>query len=167
MKLGDIRLIHAGDDARFALIGGRSSAPPTLLRFYVLHCVVIPLAAGFLMAIHFWRVRKDGGISGSAVGLRERRDDVPQGLRQRPLRRVDLVPAPVVNLRLHRLLQPARRPPEVEGGGGFIAFGVFLLVVGLFITPLLYLGIAYLPILFVLAASRAAAVGQQDRPAGC
>ena len=36
----------------------------TLLRFYVLHCVVIPLAAGFLMAIHFWRVRKDGGISG-------------------------------------------------------------------------------------------------------
>jgi len=25
---------------------------------------VIPLAAGFLMAIHFWRVRKDGGTSG-------------------------------------------------------------------------------------------------------
>ena len=64
IKLGDIRLIHAGDDARFALIGGRSIGPSTLLRFYVLHCVVIPLAAGFLMAIHFWRVRKDGGISG-------------------------------------------------------------------------------------------------------
>jgi cytochrome b6 len=30
----------------------------------VLRCVAIPLAAGFLMAIHFWRVRKDGGISG-------------------------------------------------------------------------------------------------------
>src|SRR5436190_3737269 len=64
IKLGDVRLIHAGDDARFALIGGRSIGPSTLLRFYVLHCVVIPLAAGFLMAIHFWRVRKDGGISG-------------------------------------------------------------------------------------------------------
>src|SRR5438045_4104476 len=64
VKLGDIRLIHAGDDARFALIGGRSIGPATLLRFYVLHCVAIPLAAGFLMAIHFWRVRKDGGISG-------------------------------------------------------------------------------------------------------
>src|SRR3954454_22609147 len=63
VKLGDIRLIHAGDDARFALIGGRSIGAATLLRFYVLHCVVIPLAAGFLMAIHFWRVRKDGGIS--------------------------------------------------------------------------------------------------------
>src|SRR6478672_1537149 len=64
IKLGDIRLIHAGDDARFALIGGRSIGPSTLLRFYVLHCMAIPLAAGFLMAIHFWRVRKDGGISG-------------------------------------------------------------------------------------------------------
>src|SRR5213594_2038380 len=40
IKLGDIRLIHAGDDARFGLIGGRSIGPSTLLRFYVLHCVV-------------------------------------------------------------------------------------------------------------------------------
>ncbi|MGZ8829109.1 MAG: cytochrome b N-terminal domain-containing protein, partial [Thermoanaerobaculia bacterium] len=64
IKLGDVPLIHAGDDARFALIGGRSIGAATLLRFYVLHCMVIPLAAGFLMAIHFWRVRKDGGISG-------------------------------------------------------------------------------------------------------
>src|SRR5882762_8656363 len=50
LKLGDIRLIHAGDDARFALIGGRSIGAATLLRVYVLHCVVIRLAAGFLMA---------------------------------------------------------------------------------------------------------------------
>ena len=55
---------HPFDDARFALIGGKSIGAATLLRFYVLHCVAIPLAAGFLMAIHFWRVRKDGGISG-------------------------------------------------------------------------------------------------------
>src|SRR5262247_513140 len=35
-----------------------------LLRFYVLHCVGLPLAIAVLMAVHFWRVRKDGGISG-------------------------------------------------------------------------------------------------------
>ena len=35
-----------------------------LLRFYVLHCVGFPLAIAVLMAVHFWRVRKDGGISG-------------------------------------------------------------------------------------------------------
>ena len=35
-----------------------------LLRFYVLHCVGLPLVIAVLMAVHFWRVRKDGGISG-------------------------------------------------------------------------------------------------------
>ena len=36
-----------------------------LLRFYVLHCVGLPLGdRRLLMAMHFWRVRKDGGISG-------------------------------------------------------------------------------------------------------
>ncbi|MDP7169321.1 MAG: cytochrome B6, partial [Nitrospinota bacterium] len=35
-----------------------------LLRAYVWHCVAIPLIAAALMMIHFWRIRKDGGISG-------------------------------------------------------------------------------------------------------
>jgi cytochrome b6 len=30
----------------------------------VLHVVGLPLATGFLIAIHFWRIRKDGGITG-------------------------------------------------------------------------------------------------------
>ena len=46
------------------LLAGRFVGEGTLLRFYVLHCVGFPLIAATLMAIHFWRVRKDGGISG-------------------------------------------------------------------------------------------------------
>jgi cytochrome b6 len=64
LALDGQRLIHAGSDARFALIGGRTIGNATLIRFYVLHCVGIPLVAAFLIAVHFWRVRKDGGISG-------------------------------------------------------------------------------------------------------
>ncbi|MBI3269864.1 MAG: cytochrome b N-terminal domain-containing protein [Planctomycetes bacterium] len=64
LKLGDIALVHAGADARYFLTAGRLIGAQTLLRFYVLHCVGIPLAATVLMAVHFWRVRKDGGISG-------------------------------------------------------------------------------------------------------
>ena len=64
LSLGGQHLIHVGSDARFALIAGRVIGGGTLLRFYVLHCVGIPLVAAFLMAVHFWRVRKDGGISG-------------------------------------------------------------------------------------------------------
>jgi quinol-cytochrome oxidoreductase complex cytochrome b subunit len=62
---GDVNLIHSGSDARFILLGGRAVGGETLLRFYVLHCVALPLAAAVLIAVHFWRVRKDGGISGA------------------------------------------------------------------------------------------------------
>jgi quinol-cytochrome oxidoreductase complex cytochrome b subunit len=64
LKLGDIQLVTAGSDIRFALLSGRFVGEATLLRFYVLHCIAIPFAAVILMAVHFWRVRKDGGISG-------------------------------------------------------------------------------------------------------
>src|SRR6187455_936110 len=64
ISLGDIRLVTNASDARFGLLGGRFVGESALLRFYVLHCVGLPLIAGFLMAIHFWRIRRDGGISG-------------------------------------------------------------------------------------------------------
>mgnify|MGYP003307635785 CR=1 FL=1 len=64
LAIGDVQLVHAADDARFAVLGGTFVGEGALLRCYVLHCVALPLVIGFLMAIHFWRVRKDGGISG-------------------------------------------------------------------------------------------------------
>lgn len=51
-----------GDDIRFLLLGGNTIGENTLLRFYVLHCIALPLAAIMLMSIHIWRVRKDGGV---------------------------------------------------------------------------------------------------------
>ena len=63
LKLNGVSLITSGSDAKFALLGGRSVGEMTLNRFYVLHCVAIPLVVSLLIAIHFWRVRKDGGIS--------------------------------------------------------------------------------------------------------
>src|SRR3989339_1504352 len=52
------------NDVRFLLLGGTIVDQNALLRFYVLHCIGLPLIALVLMAVHFWRVRKDGGISG-------------------------------------------------------------------------------------------------------
>jgi quinol-cytochrome oxidoreductase complex cytochrome b subunit len=57
-------MVSAAGDIRAALLGGPSVGPATLVRFYALHCFVLPLLGGLLMALHFWRVRKDG-ISGS------------------------------------------------------------------------------------------------------
>jgi quinol-cytochrome oxidoreductase complex cytochrome b subunit len=57
-------VVTARYDARSLLTAGTVVAAPTLLRFYVLHCIFIPIIASVLMIVHFWRVRKDGGISG-------------------------------------------------------------------------------------------------------
>jgi len=54
------------NDVRFALLGGSIVDANALLRAYIWHCIAIPLIAGVFMGVHFWRVRKDGGISGPA-----------------------------------------------------------------------------------------------------
>jgi quinol-cytochrome oxidoreductase complex cytochrome b subunit len=51
-----------GSKIRFLLLGGTAVNANALLRFYVLHCVILPLTTILLIAIHFWRIRKDGGI---------------------------------------------------------------------------------------------------------
>jgi len=51
-----------GDQARFLMLGGHQVNANALLRFYVLHCVVLPLAAVLFVAVHMWRIRKDGGL---------------------------------------------------------------------------------------------------------
>jgi quinol-cytochrome oxidoreductase complex cytochrome b subunit len=51
-----------GQKIRFLMLGGNSVNANALLRFYVLHCMILPLTAFVLIAIHFWRIRKDGGL---------------------------------------------------------------------------------------------------------
>jgi cytochrome b6 len=51
-----------GPKFRFLMLGGNTVNANALLRFYVLHCVILPLIAAMFVAIHFWRIRKDGGI---------------------------------------------------------------------------------------------------------
>jgi len=53
-----------GSQSSFFLLGGIEVGQNTLLRFYVLHVIALPLVAALLMIVHFWRIRKDGGISG-------------------------------------------------------------------------------------------------------
>ncbi len=52
-----------GGPMRFLLLGGHMIGENALLRFYVLHCVILPGAALFLIAVHMWRVQKDGGLT--------------------------------------------------------------------------------------------------------
>lgn len=51
-----------GKKLRFLLLGGHQIGEYTLVRFYVLHCIILPLFMIGLIALHFWRIRKDGGL---------------------------------------------------------------------------------------------------------
>jgi quinol-cytochrome oxidoreductase complex cytochrome b subunit len=53
-----------GPKVQFLLVGDNEIGQSTLIRFYTLHVIFLPLAAATMMAVHFWRIRKDGGISG-------------------------------------------------------------------------------------------------------
>jgi quinol-cytochrome oxidoreductase complex cytochrome b subunit len=50
--------------SQLLIFGGIEITQNTLLRFYVLHVILLPLTAAIFLAVHFWRIRKDGGISG-------------------------------------------------------------------------------------------------------
>lgn len=53
-----------GAQVKFTLLAGVEVTAATLLRFYVLHVLFFPFVIVIFMAVHFWRVRKDGGLSG-------------------------------------------------------------------------------------------------------
>jgi quinol-cytochrome oxidoreductase complex cytochrome b subunit len=48
---------------KLMLLGSTTVGQDALIRFYVLHVMVLPLLAGTLIGVHFWRIRKDGGLA--------------------------------------------------------------------------------------------------------
>jgi quinol-cytochrome oxidoreductase complex cytochrome b subunit len=53
-----------GSSVKYVLLGSKEISNDTLLRWYVLHVLLLPFVIVIFMAVHFWRVRKDGGVSG-------------------------------------------------------------------------------------------------------
>jgi len=66
-----------GEQLKYLLLGGHVIGPGALLRFYVLHCVILPAAIFLVVAVHVWRVRRDGGL---AVPTQPRPVPVEEGL---------------------------------------------------------------------------------------
>ncbi len=49
-----------GDLVKYYLIGGFQVDQNALIRFYTLHVVGLPILLSAFLAVHFWRIRKDG-----------------------------------------------------------------------------------------------------------
>jgi quinol-cytochrome oxidoreductase complex cytochrome b subunit len=55
-------IFDPGGFQRLLLLGSDQVGAEALIRFYLLHVMLLPMAIGALMGVHFWRIRKDGGM---------------------------------------------------------------------------------------------------------
>jgi quinol-cytochrome oxidoreductase complex cytochrome b subunit len=60
--LGLTAYFDPGGLQKFILLGSEDIGEEALIRFYLLHVMILPLALAVLMGVHFWRIRKDGGM---------------------------------------------------------------------------------------------------------
>ncbi|MEX2370575.1 MAG: cytochrome b N-terminal domain-containing protein [Bacteroidales bacterium] len=61
--LGITHVIDVGGFLQRLLIGGDTVGQAALTRFFMLHVIFLPVTMMILTAVHFWRIRKDGGLS--------------------------------------------------------------------------------------------------------
>jgi len=57
------KIAPGGAIIRGILLGDTDVGSEALIRFYVLHVAVLPAIMGLLVAVHFFRIRKDGGLA--------------------------------------------------------------------------------------------------------
>ena len=61
--LGVTELFDPGGLQKLLLLGSDIVGEEALIRFYLLHVMLLPLVLAALAAVHFWRIRKDGGLT--------------------------------------------------------------------------------------------------------
>ena len=52
-----------GETLRRFMLGGVDVGQAALVRFYAMHIAILPILLTTLLGVHFWRIRKDGGLS--------------------------------------------------------------------------------------------------------
>jgi quinol-cytochrome oxidoreductase complex cytochrome b subunit len=61
--LGITEYFDPGGLQKFLLLGSTDVGEEALIRFFLFHVMLLPLVLAALLAVHFWRVRKDGGLA--------------------------------------------------------------------------------------------------------
>ena len=61
--IGITQWMDIGGLQRELLLGSDKVGEEALIRFYLLHVMILPIGIAMLMAVHFWRIRKDGGLA--------------------------------------------------------------------------------------------------------
>ncbi|MBI4475201.1 MAG: cytochrome b N-terminal domain-containing protein, partial [Acidobacteria bacterium] len=62
-ELGITEYFDPGGLQKSLLLGSDIVGAEALIRFYLLHVMILPVVLAALMGVHFWRIRKDGGLA--------------------------------------------------------------------------------------------------------
>ncbi|MCA9954096.1 MAG: cytochrome b N-terminal domain-containing protein [Anaerolineales bacterium] len=139
------------------LLGGPEVGQTTLRNFYAIHVAVLPAIMILAMSYHFWRVRKDGGISQPEGGERERVEKVTtiphlvqiELAATAVLTLVILVWAIFVPAPLEALANPSHPPNPAKAAWYFLGLQELLLhmhpLAAMLLPLTLFTGIALLP----------------------
>jgi len=61
--LGLTKYFDPGGILKVILLGSTTVGEDSLVRFNLLHVILLPVILTVLLGVHFWRIRKDGGLS--------------------------------------------------------------------------------------------------------
>ncbi|MDO8302907.1 MAG: cytochrome b N-terminal domain-containing protein [Sedimentisphaerales bacterium] len=61
--LGLPETFNVGDLIKQLILGASTVGQESLTRFYLLHIMVLPIVMAVIIAVHIWRIRKDGGLA--------------------------------------------------------------------------------------------------------
>ena len=61
--LGMTQYFDIGGMQKEILLGAHYVGQEALTRFYVLHVMILPAVLSVILGVHFWRIRKDGGLA--------------------------------------------------------------------------------------------------------
>jgi quinol-cytochrome oxidoreductase complex cytochrome b subunit len=70
--LGVTSWLDIGGFLKRLLLGANHVGQEALIRFYLLHVMVLPILMSIFLVVHFWRIRKDGGLTRPASA-----DEIP------------------------------------------------------------------------------------------
>lgn len=62
-SLGITKYFDIGGFSKELFLGGTTAGKESLTRVYLLHIMFLPILLFITLAVHFWRIRKDGGLT--------------------------------------------------------------------------------------------------------
>ncbi len=135
-----------GDGLKQLFRGGEEVTAITLLNFYTFHTAVLPIVLLILMAYHFWKVRKAGGIVLPETGKNEYVNTIPNLVRKEFVVGLILIAfvfiiSIIFDAPLQDKANPAYSPDPAKAPWYFLGVQELILhfhpVIGAFLIPIL------------------------------